>query len=114
MIQILRTPITRNELQEIPDESFGDLVKAVLDVSPSVMALGGELHADEEAVLLEDGSTQKDLWGINLYPSVKDEGMIEFDSMINIRPTHRNRSRTVEDERVRKRIIELVNKLIVE
>jgi hypothetical protein len=114
MIHILRKAISREELQRIADESFGDFVKAVIDVHRRVMAVGGELHADEEAVLLEEGSRQQDLWGINLYPSMEAEAMIEFDSMINIRPAQGNRSRAVEDEATRKTIVDLVNTLIVD
>lgn len=113
-MHILRSAITRNELEKTADETFGDLVKAVVDVRRGVMAIGGELHSDEEALLLQDGSTQQDLWGINLYPSQQGEAMIEFDSMINVRPSHGNRSRTVENPDIRTTIIGLVRKLIVE
>jgi hypothetical protein len=68
------------------------------------MAIGGELHSDEEALLLEDGSRQTDLWGINLYPLEPRETWIEYDSMINLRPTHGNRSRGVDDPRLREAI----------
>jgi hypothetical protein len=113
-MHILRSAITRNELEKTADETFGDLVKAVVDVRRGVMAIGGELHSDEEALLLQDGSTQQDLWGITLYPSQQGEAMIEFDSMINVRPSHGNRSRTVENPDIRTTIIGLVRKLIVE
>ncbi len=106
--------MTRSELQEAAEETFGDLVKAVVDVRRGIMAIGGELHADEEALLLEEGSNQHDLWGINLYPSLHGESMIEFDSMINVRPSQGNRSRTVEDSATRSKIVDLVQRLIVE
>lgn len=83
MIRILKAPIARTELQRIADESFGDFVKAVVDIQRNVMAIGAELHADEEFALLEDGCSQKDLWGVNLYPSPDVDAMIEFDSMID-------------------------------
>lgn len=114
MIRILREPVSREELQRVADESFGDLVKAVVDVARNVMAVGGELHADEEAILLQDGSAQQDLWGINLYPSLDAEAMIEFDSLINIRPAQGNRSPTVENEATRRKIAAIVHKLIKE
>jgi hypothetical protein len=113
-MHILRSAITHNELQRIADETFGDFAKAVVDIRRGFMALGGELHADEEALLLQDGSTQQDLWGINLYPSQQGESMIEFDSMINVRPLQGNRSRNVEDPEVRTKIIKLVHTLILE
>lgn len=80
------------------------MVKAVVDVSRNIMAAGGELHSDEEALLIDDGSAQRDLWGINLYPGEMGDGWIEFDSMINVRPSQGNRSRDVEDPQLRARI----------
>ena len=114
MIQILRSPIARHVLQKLADEMFGDLVKAVVDVPREIVAVGGELHADEESLLLEDGSKQQDLWGISIYPSMHDESMVEFDSMINVRPSQGNRSRSVEDAATRTKIIEIVKKMVVE
>lgn len=87
---------------------FGDLVKAVVDVDKQIMAVDAELHADLEAFLLDNGSKQKSLWGINLYPEMAGSDFIEFDSMINMRPSQNNRSRSVESEEIRKKIIEIV------
>lgn len=84
------------------------MVKAVVDVDREIMALDAELHSDLEANLLEDGSRQPHLWGINLYPELRSEDWIEFDSLINIRPAQQNRSRGVEDERLRQVIIHIV------
>jgi hypothetical protein len=38
--------------------------------------------------------------------------MVEFDSMINIRPRQNNRSRGVEDPEMRVRIIAIVRELV--
>ena len=76
------------------------------------MAIGGELHADEEAALIDDVSLHSDLWGINLYPGEQGAGWIEFDSMINVRPVQGNRTRDVEDERVRDAIRQIVATLV--
>ncbi len=110
-IRIVDGRITISELKKIAEEKFGDMVKAVVDLEKRIMAIGGEMHADEEALLLENGSKQEDLWGINLYPDNSGEDFIEFDSMVNIRPRQSNRSRGVESEEIRKRILELVNQL---
>jgi len=91
---------------------FGDLVKAVVDVRRGVMAVDADLHSDEEALLIEQGSTQGDLWGINLYPDLSTDEWIEFDSMINIRPSQGNRSRGVDDADVRGRILDVVTALV--
>jgi len=100
--------VTRAELAELATPQFGDMVKAVVDVGRRVVAIGGELHADEEAALLEDGARQSDLWGVNLYPAEPGDGWLEFDSLINIRPSLGNRSRLVEDPERRAVIREIV------
>jgi len=114
MIKIIREKISKQELKKSAHPVFVSLVKAVVDVGKEIMAVGGELHSDEEAVLLEDGSEQKNLWGINIYPDSIGENMIGFDSMINIRPRQNNRSRGVENKETRTKIISTVNKLICE
>ena len=89
-------------------------MKAVVDVRVGSMAIGGVLQADEEAVLLDLGSAQVDLWGINLYPEQHGtEDWIEFDSMVNVRPKQGNRSRSVEDPETRRRIVAVVNRLVL-
>jgi hypothetical protein len=111
-ISVIEGPIEKSELCEIAKERFGDLVKAVVDIEKGIMAVGGELHSDEEALLLEEGSKQKNLWGINLYPDKSGEELIEFDSIINLRPSQGNRSRDVNDPVARQRIKEIVNQLV--
>ena len=106
--RIIRSSITREELRVLAEEEFGDMVKAVADIGRGLLAVGGELHSDQEAVLLEDGSRQGDLWGINLYPDGSAEDWIEFDSMINVRPSGGNRSRDVEDPATREAIRRIV------
>lgn len=111
-IQLIIKAITREQLREIAKERFGDMVKAVVDVEKGIMAIGGELHADEESFLLEQGSLPEHLWGINLYPDIVSDDWLEFDSMINIRPSQGNRSRGVEDAGMREEIALVVSRLI--
>ena len=107
---IVEDKITVKELKELAGHLLGDLVKAVVDVEKDILILDAELHADMEAFLLENGSEQEDLWGINLYPDMQEEDFIEFDSMINIRPRQGNRSRGVEDINIQNKIINIVNR----
>jgi hypothetical protein len=102
---ILEQKISRKALADIAAEGFGDIVKAVVDVDRQIIALDAELHSDLESLLLEDGSKQSSLWGINFYPELEGEDFIEFDSLINIRPRDNNRSRSVERPQIRKQII---------
>jgi len=99
------------ELRRLAPERFGDMVKAVVDVRLGVMVIDAQLHADEEAFLLDRGSQQGDLWGINIWPDKPREEWIEFDSMINLRPSWGNRSRGVDDPETQRTIVEVVAKL---
>ena len=111
-IRIVSASIPLEEFKRIALEQFGDFVKAVVDVRQGIMAIGGELHADEEALLIEEGAQQADLWGINVYPDRPAAERIEFDSMINVRPAQGNRSRSVGDPATRRQIEDVVRRLI--
>jgi hypothetical protein len=111
-IVLVAEPITVLQLRQAGEDLYGDMVKAVVDIKKEVMAVGAELHSDEEAFLLERNSRQEDLWGINLYTERELADMVEFDSMINIRPRQNNRSRGVEDSNIRDSIVRIVNTLI--
>jgi hypothetical protein len=101
-------------LRRLLERDFEDMVKYVVDVARGVAAVGGDLHADEEALLLDNGSRQEDLWGANYYPGRGRDGCIEFTSLINIRPSQDNRSMTIEDPSLRDRVRELTFLLIGE
>ncbi len=110
-MRIISNAISMADLTVMAKARFGDLVKAVVDVERELMAVDGELHSDEEALLLENGSLQRNLWGINIYPEIEKD-WIEFDSIINIRPSQNNRSRGVDDAAIREKIINVVLKLV--
>src|SRR3989338_1668193 len=103
-MKIVKDIITREELRRMAAEGFGNMVKAAVDLDKEILSVDAELHSDLEALLLDAGSKQKDLWGINLYPDLEGEAFIEFDSMINVRPSQGNHSRGVDDAETRKRI----------
>ncbi|MCK4807389.1 MAG: hypothetical protein KAT09_07070 [Candidatus Aegiribacteria sp.] len=101
-----------DSLRQIASARFGDMIKAVVDVARGIMIIDADLHSDEEAELLATDSRQEDLWGINLYPDLPPEEWLEFDSMINLRPSSGNRSRNVEDTAICEQIRDLVNRLV--
>ena len=101
-------------LRRLVERHFEDMVKYVVDVERGIAAVGGELHADEEALLLEHGSRQEDLWGANYYPGKGLEGCIEYTSLINIRPAQGNRSMSIEDPALRERVRTITRALIGE
>jgi hypothetical protein len=105
-------PISVEALRRMAAARFGDFVKAVIDVQRRIMIVDAELHADEEAELLAGGSRQQELWGINIYPDLAESEWLEFDSMINLRPSFGNRSRSVDDPTTRDGIAALVTVLV--
>ena len=111
-MKIIDHKITLTELKDMARRKFGNMVKAVIDVERELMAVDGDLHADEEALLLDSGSNNNDLWGINLYPELSGGDWIEYDSMINLRPAQNNRSRLVEAPALRQKIVVLVSRLV--
>jgi hypothetical protein len=110
-IEIVDKKISHEEIKKMAQDNYGDMVKAVVDVERKIMAIGGEFHADAEQVLLEQGSKQTDLWGINIFPDLPAEKFIVFDSMINIKPAQNNRTRGIQDENVRHLITKIVYEL---
>jgi len=112
-MKIIRDKIKLSELKEIAVDMFGNMVKAVVDIERGLFAVGGELHSDEEELLLEDGSMQENLWGINIYPDKSGNEFIEFDSMINLKPSQNNPTRGVDNPEIREKIIKLINLLVV-
>jgi len=105
-------PISLDEIRTLAAGRFGDMIKGVVDLGRGILLLDADLHADQEASLLGDGSKQADLWGINLYPDVAGEDWLEFDSMINLRPSFGNWSRGVDHPDTRAAIAALMARVV--
>jgi len=111
-IHIIREKIDKDQIVQYANENYGDMIKGVVDIDQSIIALGGELHADAESVLLDHGSKQEHLWGFNIYPGKSLDDRIEYTSFINIRPKQNNRNILIEDESLRQTIKHIVDQLI--
>lgn len=110
---VVEQSISVSELEEMSKKMFEKLVKAVVDVEKDIMVVDASFHADQEEFLLDLGSSQENLWGINLIPNkFGEDGFVVFDSMINMRPIWGNRTRGVEDPSIQKRIRQIVNKRV--
>lgn len=110
---IVAEKIAIGEVRRMAGEMFGNLVKAVVDVDRRLIALDAELHSDLEAFLLQNGSAQGSLWGINLYPEMSGDDFVEFDSLIDIRPSQGNRCRGVDSGALRDRIAAVIAEKVV-
>ncbi len=111
-IVIAERKLEASELARLVHLFFVDMVKYVVDVERRIAAVGGQLHADAEQLLLEDGSRQADLWGANYYPGKGVSDCIEYTALINIRPAQGNRSMEIADTSVRDRVREITFDLI--
>ena len=111
-IQIIDKPVQLGAVRKIAEQTYKDMAKAVVDVSRGVLAVGGELHADAEALLLDNGSKQADLWGINIYPDKPKSERIVFNSFINIRPAQGNRSMDIQAPALQEKIRAVVDRLV--
>ncbi|MBU4458617.1 hypothetical protein KKF60_01815 [Patescibacteria group bacterium] len=111
-MKIIIDYITIEELKEMSKKMFESLVKIVVDIEKEIMAVDGELHSEEQELLIENGSKYENLWGVNIYPDNQNEDWIEFDSMINLKPALGHRTRGVENLEIKEKIIKIVNKLI--
>ena len=111
--KIIEQQVQKADLLDLElKNKYGALVKVVIDVKRAIMIAGMTMHADGENVLLESGSKQADLWGINLYLQQSKDEWIEYDSVINLRPSQGNDSRGVDDPVIREKIQEIVNHLV--
>jgi len=111
-MQIVKSKITKKELAQKHLSYFKTMVKAVVDIKEELIAIDAELHSDLEELLLDNGSKQKDLWGINLYPLQSKKNFIEYTSFINIRPSQDNYSMEIANKAIQKKIENIVKKLI--
>lgn len=109
MIHLLRSRATRQQLDEML-ETLGVYVKLAVDIRRDILAGGGLLHADCEAVLLDDGSQQEDIWGADWIPPTQQ---IRYEALINIRPRQNNPTMKILDPSIRNRVAEIVQQLLV-
>ena len=108
MIHILRQKATHLQLDEMLQE-LGAYIKLAVDIQRNVLAGGGQMHADCESVLFNDGSLQSDIWGADWIPSIQK---VEFDALINIRPDQQNCSMDIQDPTIRQSVEFVVRKFL--
>jgi hypothetical protein len=113
-MEIIKDKILISRIEEMAEKMFGNLVKAMVDIEKEIIAVDAPMHADLLELLIEkENSEPKNLWGINIYPAKTGDDFIEFDSIMNLKPDLGNRTRGVEDENIRKKIIEIVKKHVL-
>lgn len=108
MIHLIRSRATRQQLDEML-ETLRVYVKVAVDTRLGILAGGGALHVDCEAVLLDEGSRQEDIWGADWVPETQQ---IQYEALINIRPRQNNPSMTILDPDLKDRVRDIVQGLL--
>ena len=108
MIHIIRSRATKQQMDDM-QQTLGMYIKLAVDLRRGILAGGGELHADCEQLLLEDGSRQEDIWGADWYPVIQQ---VTFEALINIKPRQGNRSMLIADPAIRERVSQIVQLLL--
>lgn len=97
MIITKTAPFTKEEIERLK-EQFDVYIKTVIDVKKKICSAGADRHFESEKILIDDGSSQPDVWGGGIDLDTKT---IDFNSFINIRPTDKNTSNEIQDPNVR-------------
>ena len=103
MIITQATPFTSEEIAKLR-EVFDVYIKTVIDIEKKICSAGARMHYESEGVLLKEGSKQENVWGGGIDLETQT---VTFNSFINIRPTHGNKSNEIQDEEIRKKYEEL-------
>ena len=112
LIITLKQKISKEKIKELAEATYQSMFKLAVDIQRGLIAAGGEFHADGEQLLITDGSEQKNIWGANFYPFNGPHDRLEYSALINIRPQAGNKSMNVEDPAVRKKMKEIIERLL--
>jgi len=108
LIHIIRTNASKKQVKEMLEE-LDPFIKLAVDIRRKLIAGGGQMHADCEAALIEDGSNQEDIWGVNWIPTTQT---IEFEALINIRPNQQNFSMTIQNPTIKQQVETIARQLL--
>ena len=112
-IYLTTTKINQETLRSLCDAWFGKMVKIVVDIEMKIIAVGGELHADAEHLLVQQGSQQSNLWGANFYPKNGPNERIEYTALMNIRPHQDNPSMEILSDAVKSCVKDIVERFLL-
>ena len=111
-IKILDKKISIDEVKKLADIWYGTMIKGAVDIKSERVALGGDYHIEDSELLTSTGSKFEDIWGFNIRFEENLDGVLEFDSMVNIKPNFSNRSRKIGNEEIIKKATEIILRFI--
>ncbi len=99
-IIILTEKMSIEEVKKFAGNWYDSMIKGTVDIVKNKVALGGDYHIESCELLTQNGSTSENVWGFNIRFEEGVDGILEFDSMVNIKPSLGNKSRSILDEDV--------------
>jgi hypothetical protein len=109
-VHLITTKATSKQIDEML-ETLNDYIKVAVDIQKGILAGGGGLHADCEAVLIENGSQQEDIWGADWIPISQE---LRYEALLNIQPRRKNPSMQILDPEIRTKVAEIVRRLLAD
>ncbi|MFH1608523.1 MAG: DUF5674 family protein [Patescibacteria group bacterium] len=111
-IRILDHKISIDEVKIMADFWYSTMIKGAVDIEGGRVALGGDYHIEDSELLTSTGSKFEDVWGFNIRFEENTNGVLEFDSMVNIKPNLGNRSRNISNEEIIRKAEEIILRFI--
>ncbi len=111
-IKILDKKMSIEEVKILADLWYGSMIKGAVDIERGRVALGGDYHIEDSELLTSTDSKFEDVWGFNIRFEENPDGVLEFDSMVNIKPNSGNRSRSIQNEEIVKKATDIIHKFI--
>ncbi len=111
-IQILEKPVSMDYVRELAVEWYGTMIKGTVDIAKNKVAIGGKYHVESCELLVEGGGDHTNVWGFNIRFEEDQNGILEFDSLVNIKPSLGNKSRSVENPEIIKKATEIIHSWI--
>lgn len=113
-LKIIKEKISQQELQKIAEAVYGTMVKMAVDIQKKIIALGAEWHSECQEALINRGSQTKDIWGVNLVLKKPSNERLEFIALINVKPSSGHYDMEITDEKIKKEIRRITDRLIEE
>lgn len=111
-MKILTEKIGMKDVRSLTEQGYGTMIKGTVDVAQNKVALGGDYHIESCELLVKGGSKSEDVWGFNIRFEEDENGVLEFDSMVNIKPAQGNKSRDILDENITKKAEDIIKSWI--
>ncbi len=110
-VKILEEKVSLDFIRQFGKEWYPDFLKGCVDVDLERVSIGGEYHIESCEAMTDTGSSFGNVWGFNI-KFTEEKNILEFESLVNIKPAFNNRSRKLENEETIKKADQIIRKYI--